>query len=156
MTSGSMQSGIILAAVSRVKSLDAVGLYAVMLAKRTDKKAFLLVVLNDTDATDGRLAALLEKKLSAIRQLSQKEGVPIRHQIAGGSFTEKVTAHLRSMDSPILVVGTGQNSQKRLQELKEIENSMVADNAWSHNHSHRFLMVTKRQQRSLLNRFCKN
>lgn len=141
---------ILLAAVSRIQSLDAVGFYAIMLAKRMVCRTLLLVVLTPKDAANKRKKSLLDEKLKKIKKLGVLEAVVVNHRIASGSFTEEVASCLASLDSPLLVVGEGSNRHQRIRELKEIEENLANNKDWNHRDSHHFLMVTKRQQQKLL------
>lgn len=136
----------ILAAVSRVASLEAVSLYTISLARRTSKEASLLFVLEEGRTGQGSPAPDEEELFRDIRQYGAAEGVDIRCRIVRGRFTDEVAKRLRTMGSPILVVGEGKNRPSRLRELNRIEHDLMADKSWSRRNKPHFLVVAMRKR----------
>lgn len=145
MLRGIPKSDSILAAVSRIESLEAVSIYTASLARRTSMDASLLFVMEQEAPTPGLRPASREEIFQMVREAGEAEGVTIRCGIVTGSFTDAVAERLRTMDSPILVVGEGRDRRTRLRELNRIEKILKGDRTWSRRNTHHFLVVSRRK-----------
>ncbi len=136
----------ILAAANRLQSLDYVGLYTIMLAKRTGMIACLLFVLNENEKEDGaggdEHRTEFQEKIRMIQGAGMDADVRVDYLITTGSFTEEVAKYLKVFDSPILVVGEGECKAARKEELKQVRKILTADGGGQLNRSPQFLIVS--------------
>lgn len=145
MLQGIPKGESILAAVSRVESLEAVSLYALSLAKRTSMDASFLLVVEEDGPDAPPFALDREEIFHSLLQAGEAEGVAVRCGIVRGSFAEEVAKRLCTMGSPILVVGEGESRRSRLRELTRIEKILKKDKTWSRRNNHHFLVVSRRR-----------
>lgn len=139
----------ILAAATKLESLDYVGLYTIMLARRTGMIACLLFVLEEKEgvAKGDKDRNEFQEKMCAIQAAGADTEVRVDYLITTGVFTEEVARYLKIFDSPILVVGEGDRKAVRKEELKQIKEILSRDRNSRKSKSHRqFLMVSKKNR----------
>lgn len=135
----------ILAAATNPDCLDYVGLYTIMLAKRTGMIACLMFVTNETQkegrgndtGTDG-----FQEKIRMIQEAGADADVRIDYLITSGAFVEEVARYLQIFDSTILVVGEGDCKTLRKEELRRVKKILMADGKGPGKNSHHFLIVS--------------
>jgi hypothetical protein len=145
-TNSAKQETRILAAANRLRSLDYVGLYTIMLAKRTGMIACLLFVLNENEKEEGEgkeeYRTEFQDKIRMIQDAGMDADVRVDYIITTGSFAEEVAKYLKVFDSPILVVGEGPCKEVRKEELQTVRKILIADGSWQSNRSRQFLIVS--------------
>jgi len=118
----------ILAAVSRLESVEYVSLYSIMLAKRTGMDACVLIVLNEKVGSipmhEGGNGVY--DWVRKIKEAGEEADVKVECLITDGVFEHEVADHLKALGSPILVVGEGADLKARREELRRIEKELMA------------------------------
>ena len=150
---GIHSSETMLIAATVLKSLDVVCEYAIPLAKRTGKNAVLHVLLVLEEGADIPDQDEIDRRLLAIRERGVEADVEIEYSSVRGRFSDKVAECLYNLDCPLLVVGDGNNRNKRLKDLKEIEHILIYNKSWHHQKSHHFLIVSERRKDPVLEVF---
>ncbi len=136
----------LLAAASRPEALSHVALHAIMLAKRTDMRVNLLLVLPEQAKNR---AAQQEEGRTAFREIrreGEQQGVSIDCRTIAGSFVEEVVRCLTELESPILIVGEGEDLQKRRRELLTIRKRIEQGPGRRGGGILHYLIVTKRNK----------
>lgn len=141
---GMTKGNLILAAVSRIESVDPVGLYAIMLAKRTGMSVCLLLAL-DKQGGNPQSASLGIDVLECMRRIKEEgelEKVKVDYLIVSNFFKEEVIHYMKKFDASILVSGEGHDRKVRCEELREIERALESDTEWYRSRSHHFLVIS--------------
>ena len=134
----------ILAAANKLGSLDYVGLYTIMLAKRTGMIACLLFVLDEKEGGEENDAERnrFQEKIRMIQEAGVDADVRVDYLVTSGVFTEEVAKYLKIFDSPILVVGEGDCKAIRKEELQKVKEILMRDNGGRKDNSRQFLIVS--------------
>lgn len=136
----------ILAASNNPGSLDHLGLYTIMLAKRTGMKACLLFVLqkgkNGNCSNQGEKKNPIQEKTSKIQEIAAKEQVRIDCLMTTGLFVEEVAKYIRIFDSPILIVGEGECKFMRKKELRLVKQILKSRATHFSGRSPHFLVIS--------------
>jgi len=136
----------VLAAASRPEALSHVALHAIMLAKRTDMRVSLLLILSGQEKNS---LAQQKEGVAAFRKIrgeSRQQGVSIDCRAITGSFVEEVARHLTELESSILIVGEGEDLQRRRRELLTIRKKIEQGPGRRGAAMRHFLIVTKRNR----------
>lgn len=137
---------IILAASNNPDCLDNIGLYTIMLAKRTGMMACLLFVLQkekrEACAKLGETKNTIQKKTLKIQHAGVKANVRIDCLVTTGHFVEEVAKYLQIFDSPILVVGEGECKVMRKRELRMVEKILKSKAELYKGRLHHFLVIS--------------
>jgi len=122
-----VMEGKILAAVSEPEIAESVGLYSIMLAKRTGMEACLLMVRRSGEGqedTGDRSEDGLYKKAMMLRETGEEEGVKVEFLITEGVFEDVVADQLRERGSSVLVVGADWDDKTRREKFRRIEKGL--------------------------------
>ena len=138
----------ILAASNNPDCLDNVGLYTIMLAKRTGMMACLLFVLQEekrrNDDQEGRKN--IQEKALRIQEAGAKAKVRIDCMITTGHFVDEVAKYIRVYDSPILIVGEGDCKIMRKKELRKVEKILRSKGDLHKGRGHHFLVISDKSK----------
>lgn len=136
----------ILAASNNPDCLDNIGLYTIMLAKRTGMMACLLFVLQKTKRGDGSnqggIKNTIQEKTAEIQHAGARANVRIDCLLTTGQFVEEVAKYLRIFDSPILIVGEGDCKAMRKKELRMIKELLGSRGEVYSGRVHHFLVIS--------------
>ncbi len=139
--------GKILAAVSDPEIAESVGLYSIMLAKRTGMEACMLMVRgvdgvrvkSGHEAGDG-----LYEKARRLIKTGEEEGVKVECLITEGVFEDVVADQIKERGSTIVVVGTDLDVKARRERLRRIEKGLQDGGGLGEGQLPQFLIVAKR------------
>lgn len=137
---------IILAASNNPDCLDNIGLYTIMLAKRTGMMACLLFVLQKGKGgkrnDQGEKKKIIQEKTLKIQHAGAKINVRIDCMITTGHFVDEVAKYLQVFDSPILIVGEGDCKVMRKKELRMVEKILKSKGELYRGSFHHFLVIS--------------
>lgn len=138
----------ILAALNNPDCLDNVGLYTIMLAKRTGMMACLLFVLQEEkrrgENREGKES--IQEKAQKIQEAGAKAKVRIDCMLTTGHFVEEVAKYLRVFDSPILIVGEGDCKIMRKKELRMVKEILRSKADLYSGRLHHFLVISEKSK----------
>lgn len=137
---------IILAASNNPDCLENIGLYTIMLAKRTGMMACLLFVLQKekrgNEVKQGEIKKKIQRKTLKIQNTGAKANVRIDCLITTGHFVEEVAKYLQVFDSPILIVDQGDCKAMREKELRLVQETLKSNNELYKGRFHHFLVIS--------------
>lgn len=141
---GVHSSEMILVAVTVARSLEMISEYAISLARRIGAKTSIVILLVSEPGKEKMDEMQESQKLRRIQEKAGRDRIDVQYRLVFGFFPDVVAEYLYRLDCPLLVVGEGDNREKRFLELKKIESLLESNKNWHHRKNHHFLVISER------------